>query len=379
MKILADSNIPFAAEAFAQFGDVVTIEGRSITREKLRNIDVLLARSVILINRELLEDTAVKYVATATSGIDHIDVSYLRGRNIGFSHAPGSNAESVAEYVVSALVHCAHEMNIKLNGMTLGVIGVGKVGRRVIHLCQALGIRCLLNDPPIQRRTGGKDYLPLSKLLDESDIISLHVPLSFEGRDATFRMVNEEFISSMKKGALFINTSRGDVVDESALKKRRERLGCVVLDVWSNEPEPSAATIAICDIATPHIAGHSFDGKLLGTKMIYEAACDYFKQEVKWHGHDMRDNEKPVPILVSKSDNVIREVINRAYPIMEDDRNFRKIIRLDIPKRADFFSGLRNNYYKRLEFCNHTFVVRDDNAENDASVLKKLGFKMEIK
>ena len=221
MKILADANILFVRDAFSQLGHVALIKGRDITRERLSDVEILLVRSVTPVNRELLEKTPVKYVGCATTGIDHVDTEYLRDNNIGFSHAPGSNAESVAEYVISALAHCAQKKEKNLGDMTLGIIGVGNVGSRVARLAQALGMRCLLNDPPKKEVTGNESYLPLSMVLKESDIVTLHVPLCGDGRYATFHMVNAGFVSSMKKGAFLVNASRGDVavIDSRVLLK----------------------------------------------------------------------------------------------------------------------------------------------------------------
>jgi erythronate-4-phosphate dehydrogenase len=376
MKIMADSNILFAAEAFSRLGNVALVKGRDITRERLGDVDILLVRSVTPVNRELLEKTPVKYVACATTGIDHVDTAYLRENHIGFSHAPGSNAESVAEYVISALAHCAQKKEKNLGDMTLGIIGVGNVGSRVARLAQALGMRCLLNDPPKKDATGSESYLPLSTVLKESDIVTIHVPLCNDGRHATFHMAHAGFISSMKKGAFLVNASRGDVADETALKDNRQRLGCVIFDVWSNEPNPDAGTIALCDIATPHIAGHSYDGKLQGTRMIYESACAFYSKEIKWHPPEISDKDKPKHIKLGNNDDAVNAAIRSAYPIMEDDKCFRKIVSIDDAERGVFFDDYRNNYPKRFEFCNHTVTVDKKVEDNTVSALSNLGFKV---
>jgi erythronate-4-phosphate dehydrogenase len=376
MKILADLNILFAAEAFSQLGHVVLVKGRDITRASLGDTDILLVRSTTPVNKELLEKTPVKYVASATTGIDHVDIAYLRNNHIGFSHAPGSNAESVAEYVISALVHCVQKKEKKLGDMTLGIIGVGNVGSRVVRLARALGIRCLLNDPPKKEVTGNESYLPLSTVLKESDIVTLHVPLYNDGRYATFHMINAGFVSSMKKGAFLVNASRGDVADETALKNIRQRLGCVIFDVWSNEPNPDMDTIALCDIATPHIAGHSYDGKVQGTRMIYEAACAFYSKEIKWQPPEISGKDKPEPIMLGNNADAVNAVIRSAYPILEDDNYFRKIASIDDAKRGIFFDDYRNNYPKRFEFCNHTVKAGNNVEDNTVSVLSNLGFKV---
>jgi erythronate-4-phosphate dehydrogenase len=376
MNILADSNILFAREAFAHFGHVTVVEGRDITPEKLRDTDVLLVRSITPVNRELLEGNPLKFVASATTGTDHVDLAYLSGNNIGFAHAPGSNANSVAEYVFSALYHCAEKKSVELQKMTLGIVGVGNVGSRVARIAKTIGMHCLVNDPPKKALTGSDIYLPLETVLKESDIVTVHVPLVSEGPNATYHMINAGFISAMKKGAFFINTSRGDIIEEQSLKNGRQRLGCVVLDVWSNEPRPHVGTIAECDIATPHIAGYSLEGKICGTEMIYNAACAFFSKEKTWKAPSVPDNELPDVIPLKKTPDPVGAAIMKAYPIMEDDARFRKIVSINASDRRAYFDELRNNYPKRLEFRNYS-VSLETSGENPAcSILSDLGFKV---
>ena len=223
-------------------------------------------------SRELLEGTAVRFVGSATIGIDHVDTEYLASRNIGFSHAPGSNANSVAEYISIALLEIARITSRPVNSFTLGVIGVGNVGSRVMLKAGALGMTCLANDPPKQKLSGNKGLLPLDYVLENSDIITVHVPLVKNGEFPTLHLIDERFISRMKQGASLINSSRGAVLDERVLQMHRKKTGRVVLDVWENEPAISMKTLAITDIGTPHIAGYSFDGKVKGMEMVHRFA-----------------------------------------------------------------------------------------------------------
>jgi erythronate-4-phosphate dehydrogenase len=376
MKILADSNIIFVREAFAGFGRVDIVDGREITHDHLEGVDVLLVRSITQVNRELLNGTSVKFVASATIGTDHIDCGYLKENNIGFAHAPGSNGNAVAEYVVSALVHLAQKKNRELSGLTLGIIGVGNVGSRVLAHAQALGMRCLLNDPPKKALTGSDIYIPLSSVLRESDVVTVHVPLVTNGNDATHHLVSGEFIASMKKGAMLINTSRGDVLDEKSLTHARQKLGAVVLDVWKNEPKPHAGTIAACDIATPHIAGYSYDGKVRGTEMIYEASCAYFFKKINWQAPDMSGERKRIQLDNKNPEDVLSATVFAAYPIMEDDARFRKILDIETEKQGAFFDTMRRTYPKRLEFCNYTVSVGKKCPQATLSMLSNLGFKV---
>jgi erythronate-4-phosphate dehydrogenase len=376
LRILADSNIVFAREAFTPLGHVILCEGREITNDRLKDIDMLLVRSVTPVNRALLEGSAVKFVSSATAGTDHVDIAYLRENNIGFCHAPGSNANSVAEYVLSAIFHCARKKNRDLATLTLGIIGAGNIGSRVFHLAQALGMRCLLNDPPKKTLTGSDIYQPLSTVLKESDIITIHVPLNSTGQDITTHMVNAGFISLMKKGAFLINTSRGGVVDEGALKNGRHRLGCVVLDVWNNEPQPDTGIIGICDIATPHIAGYSYDGKVRGTEMICSAANSYFFKQQNWRPPPVTDRDKLKTFEIKKGEDPLFLAVTSAYPLMEDDIHFRKIVSLNAAKRGEFFDEMRSNYPKRFEFKNFSVAISKKNEEHMASVLTDIGFSV---
>jgi erythronate-4-phosphate dehydrogenase len=374
MKILADVNILFAKEAFGQFGEVITVEGRDITRERLKDIDALLVRSVTPVNRDLLDGTSVKFVASATTGTDHVDLAYLRDSHRGFAHAPGSNANSVAEYVVAALLYCAEKRDTKLEGKTLGIVGVGDVGTRVLYLGRALGMRCLLNDPPKKALSGSDLYLPLTAVLKESDVVTIHVPLTMKGPDATYRMVSAEFISSMKEGSFFVNTSRGDVLHEPSLISARKRLGCVVLDVWNNEPEPDPGTIAVCDLATPHIAGYSYDGKVSGTEMIYDAACAFFSHQRKWRPPSACDDDQPKQIALNDEVDPLAKAVLKAYPILKDDSLFRKIVLLDASRRGEYFGAVRSNYSRRLEFKNYAVAVGRKIPDSVKAALANLGF-----
>jgi erythronate-4-phosphate dehydrogenase len=378
MKILADANILFVKEAFSRFGSVCTVDSRDITRENCRDIDMLLVRSVTPVNRELLKGTSVKYVASATSGIDHVDLEYLQDKNIWFSHAPGSNANSVAEYVLAAVVHLAQKNELQFSTSTLGIIGAGNIGSIVLRLARAMNICCVLNDPPKKALTGDDSYLPLSTVLKESDIVTLHVPLNTTGQNATYHMVNAEFLSSMKKGAILINTSRGDVIDEPALKKGRPRLGGLVLDVWSGEPKPDTGTLALCDIATPHIAGYSYDGKVCGTEMIYNAVCTNFIKGKKWHAPPVSEWEKPKAIKIKKNTEPLAAAIMNAYPIMKDDLRFRKYLSIDDAKRGIFFHEIRSNYPQRFEFRNYTVEMDKTEHQATAVALSEIGFRTHL-
>jgi erythronate-4-phosphate dehydrogenase len=218
MKIIADQNIPYVKECFSSIGDVTLTGGRDVTPELVKDADILLVRSITKVNADLLAGSSVKFVATATIGTEHIDQGYLDEHGIGFASAPGSNANSVAEYIVAALLTLGKKHRFRLEGKSIGIVGVGNVGSKVETKCRALGMDVVLNDPPLARQTGDDKY----RLLDEvygCDFITMHTPLTKDGSDPTYHLADEKFFDSMKQGAFFLNTSRGKVQDEAALKK----------------------------------------------------------------------------------------------------------------------------------------------------------------
>jgi erythronate-4-phosphate dehydrogenase len=379
MKIVADANIPFVEECFSSIGEVTTIGGREMTPWNVADADILLVRSITPVGVDLLAGSKVRFVGTATIGFDHIDLGFLQSNNIGFASAPGSNANSAAEYVIAGLLDIGQKYAIDLEGRSIGIIGVGNVGSRVAKKCAAMGMDVYLNDPPLQRQTGDKKYLPLEKLFD-CDFITLHTPLTFEGRDKTYHLADEKFFKSLKERCVFVNASRGAVVDSNALKAaiRSGRLRAVVLDVWENEPDIDVELLKMVDIGTPHIAGYSLDGKIAGMIMIYKAACEYFAVEPKF---DMEDflPEPAVPELnvyhnVTNDQDALLRAVQKIYRIDKDDARLRRVLDKQAEDRGKYFDSLRKNYPIRREFQNTSVIVKDANS----SLAKKLvgiGFK----
>jgi len=217
MKIIADQQISHVAQAFSEFAEVTLYNGREITAEEIHDADVLLVRSVTAINANLLEDSQVKFVATATSGLNHVDLDYLRQNNIGFTHAKGSNARSVAEYVLSSLFVLADQHDFKFKDKTVGIIGCGEVGSRVVKLLETIGVKTIMNDPPLKAESGNEQYRDLHEVFS-ADIITLHVPLTKDGPCPTFNLLDEKFLSQLNDNVILLNTARGGVINEAALK-----------------------------------------------------------------------------------------------------------------------------------------------------------------
>jgi erythronate-4-phosphate dehydrogenase len=382
MKIIADENIPFVAECFSSIGKVETIPGREITPGVIADADVLLVRSITPVGADLLAGSKVRFVGTATIGFDHVDIEYLSQNNIGFASAPGSNANSAAEYVIAALLNIAKHHSIDLEGKSIGIIGVGNVGGRVANKCEALGMKTYLNDPPLQRQTGNSKYLPIEKLFD-CDFITLHTPLTFEGKDKTVHLADEDFVRSLKTGCIFFNASRGGVVDSSALKTAIEesRLQATVFDVWENEPNIDVELLEMVDIGTPHIAGYSLDGKIAGMIMIYKAACEYFGLDAKYDISSFL----PVPAIpelkantqsVSEQDALLGAV-EKIYDIKADDVRLRQMLDKSAKERGKYFDSLRRNYPVRREFQN-TRIILENPCSGPAEKLAGIGFKVEV-
>ncbi len=381
MKITADQNIPFVKECFESLGQVRLYGGRQITRDAVRDADVLLVRSITPVDEALLSGSRVKFAATATIGMDHIDRAYLERAGIGFASAPGSNANSVAEYVVAALLALGKKYRFTLEGRSIGIIGAGNVGSRVDAKCRALGMRTVLNDPPLERETGDEKYRPLAEAMG-GDIVTLHTPLTKEGADKTFHLADERFFAAMKPGAIFVNTARGGVMDTAAVKGAAAtgKLGGLTLDVWENEPNPDGDLLEKADLSTPHIAGYSFDGKVNGLLMIYRAACDFFGVEPTHTEGDFLPAPDVAEIAISKEqaesrpvEQILYDTVGQVYAIGRDDLNLRRIVPLPEGQRGAYFDRLRKEYPVRREFQN-TAVRVPTRAGDLAEKLAGIGF-----
>ena len=399
MKIVADENIPFVAECFSSIGEVITISGREITPEVISNADILLVRSITLVNEKLLADSSARFVATATIGFEHVDIDYLKSRNIGFASAPGSNANSAAEYIIAALLEIGRKHNITLESKSIGIIGVGNVGSRVAKKCAALGMKIQLNDPPLQRYKGHRGHRDrrVNRELDSSltriqhfigdvefsavedifdcDFITFHTPLTFEGIDKTFHLADEKFFKSLKPGCVFLNDSRGGVVDSIALKQaiKTDKIKAAVLDVWENEPNIDTELLQMADIGTPHIAGYSLDGKIAGMIMIYKAACEYFGLKNKYGIEDFLPepavSQIKIDLFSSSEQEILSDAVRKIYDIRKDDANLRAILNEPIKTRGRFFDGLRKNYPVRREFQNTKVLLATEDIRRHLKAL----------
>ena len=378
MKIIADENIPCVEQAFASLGEVTLLPGRGMQPQQVRDADILLVRSVTSVDRILLEGSSVRFVGSATIGFDHVDRAWLQQHDIGFATAPGCNATSAAEYVVSALLVLAERKDFELAGKTVGIIGCGNVGSRVRNKLAALGMRCVVNDPPLQAQGGHDDFVSLDEVL-QADVITVHVPYTRDGLHPTHHLVDSAVLRRLKTDALFINTSRGAVTDNPALNKllaERDDLS-VVLDVWEGEPAISTELLERVDLGTPHIAGYSLDGKLRGTEMIYQAACEHFGQSGQWRAADNLPAGSVIECNESGVTAMLRAAVFSTYDIRADDACLRTMLSLPAGEQPAYFDQLRKEYPVRREFSTTSVLVDDADSECEP-VLRGLGFPVAV-
>ncbi len=405
--------MPFAKEAFSTLGDTTALEGRAITAADVRDVDILATRSTTKVNASLLQNSKVRFVGTATIGTDHLDIDYLESHGIHWCFSPGCNANSVSEYITTALLCLANRHNFTLKGKTIGIIGIGNVGSIVVKKAEALGMKVLQNDPPRQRTEDGgrssevgsqgvetSDTLPsqpnlaplqpcdLDTLLAESDIVTMHVPMIKDGIDKTFQMADAAFFARMKPGSIFINAARGAIVNSDDLLAaiKRGHVAHTILDTWEGEPAFRPELLQAVDIGTPHIAGHSFEGKVAGTQMVYDDACRFLGIEPSWTPGSLLPSPDVPEITINAggtevSDQwsvvggqrsevgILWDVVRKIYDIEADDTRFRA----QTDDRAELFDTLRKNYPIRREFRFTTIKCNDASPEL-RNAFENLGF-----
>jgi len=373
MKIVTDDKIPFLKGVLEPYSNVRYLPGFLITNKEIRDADAIIIRTVTKCNDKLLDGTAVKFIASASIGFDHIDTEYCRKYNITWTNAPGCNSSSVQQYVASALLHFARHHSFRLSGKTLGIVGVGNIGKKVAGLATTLGMNVLLNDPPRERVEGKKDFVTLEQILAESDIISLHVPLTRKDIDKTYHMVDKQLLQKMNPGCYIINSSRGPVVNELDLMKvvQSGKPGGVILDVWENEPDINPELLNLIDIGTPHIAGYSQEGTANGTAMSVRAISKFYDLGLdEWYPEriPMPYNPEIKMDCTGKSEeDIIREIIHSTYPIEKDDKKLRH--------SPEKFEDLRGKYPVRREFPAFEVNLKNGNPELSGK-LHALGFRV---
>lgn len=319
-KIVIDKAVPYISGVFEPyFENVVYAPAAEIDAAAVRDADALIIRTRTKCNAALLEGSRVRFIATATIGMDHIDADWCSSHGIFATNAPGCNADGVMEWVFAALGVFGRRQ--ALQGATMGVIGVGQVGRRVADMGRKRGFRVLENDPPLLAAGGGgRELTGIDTLLSQSDIVTIHIPLWEQNRG----FADAAFFAGMKPGAIFLNASRGGIVDEAALLAARGHLGPVAVDVWKGEPDINRALLEAADIATPHIAGYTQVGKINATVASVRSAANFFKID---------------SLLQFEIKNTFKPFNIEGYDIMKDDEMLRSA--------PDAFELLRTNYSLR--------------------------------
>ena len=348
MKIVIDNKIPYIRDAVSQLtADAIYAEGQDFTPEMVKEADVLIVRTRTRCDKMLLEGSRVKLIATATIGFDHIDTAYCREAGIRWVNAPGCNAASVAQYIESVLTLLKMARLEDLSRYTLGIVGVGNVGKKVAALATQLGMKVLLNDPPRAQQEGGDGFVSLQKIAEESDIISFHTPLNRGGEFNTFHLADESFFRLLKRRPIIINTGRGEVIKTEILKAAMDRqlVSEVILDVWENEPNIDLELLGRVAIGTPHIAGYSADGKANATTMALNAVCTHFAINTHF---DIQPPAPTHPVLHVADYN---EAILRIY----DPRNDCDALR----QAPEKFEWLRGHYPLRREKGAYEIVVKE--------------------
>jgi erythronate-4-phosphate dehydrogenase len=352
-------------EVFSSIGEVRLVEGRSLRPQQLEGVDVLLVRSVTRVDDQLLNDHSLKFVGSATSGVDHVDRDCLARREIPFAYSPGSNADSVVDYVLSAIANCDNKLERILSGSPVGIVGFGHIGKRLQQRLHALGVSTLVNDPWLS-----PSECPKPSSLDDvlnCEVVCFHAELTREQPWPSYHMLDAHRLESLRPGTLLINAGRGELVDTRALlhwlPSRRDLK--LTLDVWEGEPNISGELLGHCLFGTPHIAGYSFDGKLRATHMLYVALCKSlgvvpFKREptaARLRVH--------VPSRLHGAD-LVRWVIAQVYDIADDDARLRAAM-------PDGFDRLRKNYPRRREIRSLEVSNPRELAEDARALCEAMG------
>jgi len=351
LKIIADEHIWGVRAACAQLSgyhvDLRVLQPQKITSEVVKDSDILLTRTGTHVGEDLLMGSCVRFAGTATIGDDHYDKAWLDAHGIAWATAAGSSTGSVLEYMLAALLELHAQHKIDLSSMTLGVIGAGRIGGRLVDICRALGIHVLVNDPPRQALEGDEGFVSLDELLNQSDMITLHTPLIPEGQNKTYHLLGTEHLNAFQ-GKLVMNAARGACINNIDLLAwlNSKQDAYVVLDCWEHEPAISSELLGHkqCVIATPHIAGHSLDGKAANTQYIYEALCDYLKLKPVWHMGDDLPDVSYIHDEISESWAWLHEKMCKVYAIRQDHEALIGCASYETSDIAKHFTYLRRHY-----------------------------------
>lgn len=369
MKIVADNTVPYLKGVAEPIADVTYLTSNEFTPDRIHDADVLIVRSIDKCTRELLEGSRVRLITSATIGFDHIDTRYCDEAGITWKNSPGCNAVSVAQYVLAGLITTALRKGETLQGKTIGIVGVGHVGKEVEKVCTAYGMKVLRNDPPRAEAEGESGFVSLDTIAAQADIITFHTPLTKEGRFATRHLADAAFFGKLRRKPWFINASRGAVHDTQALLQARKegKIGELIIDCWENEPRIDRELLAAAAIATPHIAGFSADGKANGTRMCLENIEAFFGVKVEKIGEVVPPAPaNPIIDLNAFTGNRIEQAILATFDPLAVDKALRE--------EPDKFEWFRANYRHPREYRAYTIAHA---TPGEAALLRNLGFRIQ--
>ncbi len=369
IKVVVDNKIPFTDQFNHRDFEFRYLPGGSISPADIKDADAMIIRTRTKCNHQLLANSSVKFIASATIGFDHIDTEYCRTAGITWTNAPGCNSGSVMQYVAASLCHISLTEQINLKGSRLGIIGVGNVGSKVASFARAAGMIPLLNDPPRERNEGG-DFISLEHIASEADFITIHAPLNSEGPDPTYHLINNRFLNNLRKKPVLINSARGEIVETNALISavKSRKVSASVNDCWEYEPDISRELLDKSVLATPHIAGYSKDGKAEGTAMSINALMRFFGYgDIRWFPAEVPVPTEPVIDLtgVSEPEEALKSAILHTYPIKKDD--------LELREDPAIFEKLRGDYPVRREFG--AYRITGVESQEISEILIKAGFR----
>ncbi len=386
MNIVYDRNMVLGEALFPRLGKTKAVEGRDLTAKAVKSADLLFVRSTCKVNAELLAGSKVRFVGSGVVGVDHIDATAMRQLGIPFVNAPGCNAESVANYFIAAMLVIGERQGRTWEGATLGVVGVGHVGKIVCRFArEALGMKVICCDPPRKENEFDREaqtFVSFEELLPQADVITFHTPLTDEGPHKTRGLFSGAIVRKTKPGAVLLNFARGPICDNALLATMvgAGLLSDVAIDCWEGEPDYSADLAAVACLTTPHIAGHAYEGKANGTLMVYKAACETL-------GVDPGEDPAFPPALVAKvaidaqkfphDDAVLRAIVKKTCDIEGDTQRFRQAYSSNVDERKRNFDALRKNYPFRRHF-DATTVTLKNGSERLVQKLQALGFIVKI-
>ncbi len=375
MKILIDENMPYAQQLFSQLGEVILKPGRHLTADDLVDVDALMIRSVTKVNESLLSKAnKLKFVGTATAGMDHVDQALLAEKGIFFTAAPGCNKVGVAEYVVSVMLVLAQQQGFSIFDKTVGIIGAGQVGSYLEQCLKGLGLKVLINDPPKQEQGDERLFTPLNQLLEKADIITVHTPITRDGDHPTHHLFDHATLDALRSEQILINAARGPIIDNQALKQRLAKQDgfTAALDVFEFEPEVDMELLPLLAFATPHVAGYGLEGKARGTTMIFNSYCQFLERDLSASASELLPTA-PVPYIAldrAWDEATLHNLTQLVYDVRKDDALFRREIH-----KPGSFDQMRKQYWDRREYS--AVQLAGDETCN-LSPLDKLGFQVEV-